>query len=122
MKFLADMGISMRTVTWLRQQGYDVVHLREQGLQRLPDEHVMAKARDEQRILLTMDLDFGYLLAVSGGVLPSVVLFRLSDERAEVVNSRLSQVISTCARDLESGAIISVSEDSIRVRNLPVRL
>ncbi|ASC71982.1 hypothetical protein XM38_029360 [Halomicronema hongdechloris C2206] len=27
MKFLADMGISPHTVEWLRQQGYDAVHL-----------------------------------------------------------------------------------------------
>ena len=29
MKFLADMGISQSTVRWLRQLGYDAVHLRE---------------------------------------------------------------------------------------------
>ncbi len=28
MKFLADMGISLRTVSWLRGGGYDAVHLR----------------------------------------------------------------------------------------------
>jgi hypothetical protein len=27
MKFLADMGISLRTVEQLRQQGYDAMHL-----------------------------------------------------------------------------------------------
>ncbi|MBA3923475.1 MAG: DUF5615 family PIN-like protein [Nostocaceae cyanobacterium] len=31
MKFLADMGISPRTVDALRQQGYNAVHLGEQG-------------------------------------------------------------------------------------------
>ena len=29
MKFLADMGTSLRTVDWLRDRGYDVVHLRD---------------------------------------------------------------------------------------------
>ena len=33
MKFLADMGISPRTVNWLINQGYDAVHLIEQGLE-----------------------------------------------------------------------------------------
>ena len=27
MKFLADMGISPRTVNWLKAAGYDAVHL-----------------------------------------------------------------------------------------------
>lgn len=35
MKFLANMGISLRTVSWLRDVGYDIAHLRDEGLQRL---------------------------------------------------------------------------------------
>jgi predicted nuclease of predicted toxin-antitoxin system len=53
MKFLADMGISLRTVSWLRNAGYDAVHLRDEGLQRLPDDQILVKARTEGRILLT---------------------------------------------------------------------
>ena len=120
MKFLANMGISMRTVTWLRQQEHDTVHLRDEMLQRLPDEEVLTKARAERRILLTMDLDFGYLLAVSGEQLPSVILFRLRDERSEMVNKRLADVLAQCGDNLEAGAIISVSEAAIRVRRLPM--
>lgn len=120
MKFLADMGISTRTVAWLRQQGHDAVHLREERLQRLTDEEIIAKARAEQRILLTMDLDFGYLLAVSKEHVPSIVLFRLEDERSEVVNERLADVLIQCESVLETGAIISVSEAAIRVRRLPI--
>ncbi len=45
MKLLADVGISIGTMRTLRQQGYDIVHLREKGLQRLPDPEIMEKAR-----------------------------------------------------------------------------
>ena len=31
MKFLADMGVSMTVIQTLRQNGYDAVHLREEG-------------------------------------------------------------------------------------------
>jgi len=58
MKFLADMGISPRTVEFLRDLGHDAVHLHELGLERLPDSQVLRKARNEKRILLTHDLDF----------------------------------------------------------------
>ena len=43
MKFLADMGIAMRIVEWLRAKGYDVVHLREEGLHKLSDRDVFKK-------------------------------------------------------------------------------
>jgi len=79
MKFLADMNISLLTVKWLRSQ----------GLQRAVDSFILDKARAEQRILLTMDLDFGYLMAISHEQLPSVILFRLGNETSERVNQRL---------------------------------
>jgi predicted nuclease of predicted toxin-antitoxin system len=63
MRFLANMGISPLTVVFLRTQGHDAVHLHEQGLDRHPDPDILDKARREERILLTSDLDFADLLA-----------------------------------------------------------
>jgi len=65
MRFLADMGISFKTVIWLRQNNHEAIHLREEGLQRLPDPLILDKARIENPILLTCDLDFGQLMAAS---------------------------------------------------------
>jgi len=59
MRFLADMGISHRVTEWLRTEGHDVRHLRDEGLQKLPNGEIFSKARAEQRIILTFDLDFG---------------------------------------------------------------
>jgi predicted nuclease of predicted toxin-antitoxin system len=75
MRFLADMGISPNTVAMLRGLGYDALHLHEQGLDRLQDPLILQKARDEGRILLTHDLDFGELIAASGARLPTIVVF-----------------------------------------------
>ena len=77
MKFLADMGISPRSVEYLRTVGHDAVHLHELGLDRMADTDILAKARVEGRIVLTHDLDFGDLLAASQALLPSVVLLLL---------------------------------------------
>ena len=44
MKFLADMGVSLLTVKKLRDNGYDAIHLSEQGLMRMPDREILAKA------------------------------------------------------------------------------
>lgn len=120
MKFLADMGISLRTVSWLRSAGYDVVHLREQGLQKLPDDQILMKACAEERIILTVDLDFAQLLAVSGDSLPSVILFRLGNENYNVINQCLTDILNQCQEDLEAGAIISVNNENFRVRKLPI--
>jgi predicted nuclease of predicted toxin-antitoxin system len=62
MRFLADMGVSMRVVDWLRTIGHDTVHLRDESLHRLPNGEIFQKAFVEQRIVLTFDLDFGEIL------------------------------------------------------------
>ncbi|MEH2424134.1 MAG: DUF5615 family PIN-like protein [Nostoc sp.] len=120
MKFLADIGISLRTVSWLRSAGYDVVHLRDEGLQKLPDDQILVKACTEGRILLTVDLDFAQLLATSGDNLPSVILFRLGNENYNTINERLTEVLRECQADLELGAIISVNNETFRIRRLPI--
>lgn len=52
--------------------------------------------------------------------MPSVVLFRLSDERSEMVNRRLAEVLARCSEVLAMGAIVSVGDTTIRVRRLPL--
>ncbi len=67
MRFLADMGVAVRIVEWLRAQGHDAKHLRQEGLQRMIDRDIFRKAATEGRVVLTFDLDFGEnTCAVSG--------------------------------------------------------
>lgn len=120
MRFLADMGISPNTVSFLRDLGHDAVHLHALGLDRLPDSDILEKAREEQRVLLTHDLDFGELIAASGARLPSTIIFRLRVMRPERVNHHLEGIISQHRDSLESGVIVSVTEGQIRVRHLPI--
>jgi len=120
MKFLADMGISPETVGFLRGLSFDAKHLSEEGLYRLQDSDILEKAKYEGRIILTADLDFGYLVAISGAQLPSIILFRLADMRPSSVISHLVQVLERCEDVLSEGAIVTVTERRIRVRRLPI--
>ena len=121
MKFLADMGISPASVANLRAQGFDAVHLHEKGLDQMDDRDILEKARVEGRVVLTHDLDFGDLLALSGDELPSVVIFRLKDMRSPSVNRYLAAILKQYSDLLEEGAIFSVNERRTRVRRLPIR-
>jgi len=115
MRFLANMGIS-----FLEGLGHDALHLHVQGLDRMKDSAILDKAREEGRILLTHDLDFGQLIAASGARLPSIVVFRLRNMRPERVNRYLESIENQHRGLLEQGAIISVAEGQIRVRVLPI--
>ncbi len=95
-------------------------HLRDRDLQRALDPVVLALACDEQRTLLTFDLDFGDLLTRDARTSPSVVLFRLSDERPLSVLRRLLEVLRVAATDLLAGALIVVEDGRYRIRRLPI--
>jgi predicted nuclease of predicted toxin-antitoxin system len=95
MRFLADMGVDIRVVNWLRQRGHDAKHLRDEGLHRIPNGEIFAKAISENRVILTFDLDFGEIVALSGRQKSSVIVFRLHNTRTPHVIDRLTAVLSS---------------------------
>jgi len=46
MRILCDMGVSTKVVDWLRDQGHDSVHLRDEGLHRLVIEESRLRIRE----------------------------------------------------------------------------
>jgi predicted nuclease of predicted toxin-antitoxin system len=121
MKFLADMGISPKTVNRLQSLGHDAVHLNDLGLSRMPDVAILQKARQEDQIILTNDLDFSDLLAAGGYTLPSVIIFRLKDMRAINVNHYMDKILTGYQDELARGVVMSVRENRIRAHKLPIK-
>ena len=114
------MGVDVRVVDWLRGAGHDAVHLREEGLQRAPDEAIFAKAIQEDRIVLTFDLDFGDLAALAGSAPVRIVLFRLHNTRPAQVIDRLGAVLDVSGEALARGVVILVEDGRHRIRYLPI--
>jgi len=119
-RFLADMGVDLRVVEWLRRSGYDAVHLRELGWHRMPDGEIFEKAGGEGRVILTFDLDFGEIAAFSTGKRASVIVFRLQNARAAHVIERLAATLAPAMPELEEGAVVVVEETRHRIRRMPV--
>lgn len=120
MRFLADMGIAVRIVQWLREKGHDVVHLREEGLHSLPNGEIFKKAVAENRILLAFDLDFGEIVAFSSRQLANVIIFRLRNTRTDFIWKRLEDVLIVSEDLIEERAVVIVEEARYRVRKLPI--
>jgi predicted nuclease of predicted toxin-antitoxin system len=120
MRFLADMGVDIRVVQWLRQNGHDAKHLRDEGLHRIPNGEIFVKAISENRVIVTFDLDFGEIVALSLGQKASVILFRLHNTRTSHLIKRLATVLADTAEALEQGAVVVVEESRHRIRYLPL--
>ena len=118
-RLLFDMGLPRRACEDLRVAGLDAVHLATLGLARLPDPEVIALAVREGRAIVTLDRDFTQLVAVSGARAPSVIFIRQNVDRPKTV-ALVRAVLAACETALADGCVVSVTEDQIRVRSLPI--
>jgi predicted nuclease of predicted toxin-antitoxin system len=94
LRVLTDVGVGRAVEDWLRSAGHDVKAVRDAD-PGMDDPDILAWAVGEQRLVLTMDKDFGELGYHSGQAHAGVLLLRLedaaSDEKVRVVREIFTQ-------------------------------
>ncbi|HYM73624.1 MAG TPA: DUF5615 family PIN-like protein [Stellaceae bacterium] len=71
MRFLLDMNLPPAIADRLRAEGHDAVHALEAGHGNLSDRDIFAHAAENQRIIVTFDLDFGEIAGGPGDPKPA---------------------------------------------------
>jgi predicted nuclease of predicted toxin-antitoxin system len=120
MNFLLNMNVHRDMAAPLKKRGHVCRHVGDIGMSRAKDVEIVVEAKKAGEIIITHDLDYGHLLAFSGEKAPSVVILRLRDLRLNDVMSRFDAVWSEIEKPLQDGAIVSLSDKSLRIRNLPI--
>ncbi len=120
-KLLADMNISPVTVSNLQIQGWDIIRVVEILPATASDLQILEFAREEERVILSQDLDFSMLLAVGGYNQPSLITLRLSFTDPEVVTEKILQALPQTEEILTQGAAVTIEDDNIRIRKLPIK-
>jgi predicted nuclease of predicted toxin-antitoxin system len=121
MKVLLDQGLPRSAARLLRNAGIDAVHTGECGLATAADLDILACARREDRVVVTLDADFHAHLVLGNAVGPSVIRIRIEGLRGEALAELVQTVLARCTAELAKGAMVSVTEDRIRVHGLPAR-
>jgi predicted nuclease of predicted toxin-antitoxin system len=119
-RILLDQGLPRSAAALLRQAGWDVIHVSEIGMSRADDADILQRARAESRVCVTLDADFHSLLATSGERSPSTIRIRKVGLDATALAVLLQGVWAKIADALNSGALVTVTERSVRVRRLPI--
>jgi predicted nuclease of predicted toxin-antitoxin system len=114
------MGVARRSAGLLREGGTDAVHLGERGLPRLPDADVLRLADSEGRVVVTLDAHFAAFLALSGATGPSIIHLRMEGLAFPAQAELISLVCGRLAAELEAGCVVSVTEQGLRIRRLPI--
>jgi predicted nuclease of predicted toxin-antitoxin system len=121
MKVLVDMDISPDWVPFLQKSGFAALHWASVGNPRAKDPEIMQWARDNDYVLFTHDLGFGALLANARAGKPSVLQARTQDVAPEALGPRVVAALRQFASLLAEGAIISLDEQGLRARILPLK-
>ena len=117
MRFLIDSSAGQKIADWLRRNGHDVIEIRQLGPDP-GDRAILDLSASENRILVTIDTDFGEL--VFSHSLPHAGLVRLPDTRTPQRIYLMSMVIARHQRELDTRAIITVSRGgTIRITRHP---
>lgn len=116
MKFLVDICAGRRLAEWLKQRGHDVVESREKDL-ALTDHAILEWAKAENRILVTMDKDFGEIVFIERK--GHCGLVRLPDIPTEKRIALMSKILADHADDLLAQAVITARGERIRISRPP---
>ena len=120
MRVLLDQGLPRSAAGLLRAAGLDAFHVGECGLATVSDAEILDYARRENRVVITLDADFHALLVLGHASAPSVIRIRIEGLRADATVGLVQSTLSRCGEEFARGAMISVTEDRLRVRYLPV--
>ena len=120
MKAILDQGVPYSTARELNQAGWDVIHTVDRHMERATDRQIIAYARSEERVCITLDADFHSIIALNDEVSPSVIRIRQEGLKGPDLAGLLLRVASDVSEQLYAGALITVTDKSIRVRRLPV--
>jgi len=121
MNFLLDENISPSLCFVLKQLGYEARHVKEIGLNAAKDDVIFDFAGHSGEIIITHDLDYSRIHALSGADRPSVILIRIEPVSNELISDFLKNNIAQLKTDLEKGVFVVVENDYIRLRELPIK-
>lgn len=120
MRILSDMNLTPAWCEALQRHGHEAVHWSAIGPPNATDETVLDWAKKSGFVVLTHDLDFGAILAVTQASGPSVVQVRAQDVMPAAMAQIVVNILRDCEGDLAAGALVVVDEARARMRILPL--
>ncbi|MBE0548942.1 MAG: DUF5615 family PIN-like protein [Rubrivivax sp.] len=116
LRFKLDENIPRRVEPALRDLGHDVETALSEGLAGAPDPDLLAVCKAEDRVLVTLDLDFADIRGYPPGSHRGVWVLRPANQAfASVLNLALAGV-RLAAVERTTGQLWVIDENRVRIR------
>ncbi len=119
-QLLIDMNLPPAWATDFTSEGIASEHWSTVGDIRASDAIIMEWARQHDQIVLTNDLDFTTILALTHSAGPSVILLRARNLLGESLRDLVTQSIQTHEPALQRGALMIIEAGRATLRILPL--
>lgn len=114
MKFKLDENLSPTLAAIFIAAGHDAHSVTEQNLNGQPDDRVIDVCNCEQRVLVTLDLDFSNILAYPPAQFSGIVVLRLSNQAHPTVEAAIRRVLELLPPEGVTGTLWIVEDHRIR--------
>jgi predicted nuclease of predicted toxin-antitoxin system len=116
MRFKVDENMPVEVAALLRSHGHDAETVLDEDLGGQPDPVIAAVCQSENRVLLTLDLDFADIRTYPPAESTGKIVFRLrATDKPHVLNV-LQRVIASLPQHSPNGQLWIVDDAAVRIR------
>lgn len=116
MKFKTDENLPAEAATVLREAGYDAETVWDEALTGADDTIIAGRIRTEDRVLITLDLDFANIRSYPPEDYPGIIVLRLDHQDKASTLGVIRRVALALGHRSPVGELWIVEEDRIRFR------
>jgi predicted nuclease of predicted toxin-antitoxin system len=117
MKLKLDENLSRHLKPLLTRVGHDVLTAADENLLSTSDTEIAAAALREERMLLTLDVEFADLRKYPPGSHPGIILFRPSSFGPLSVNKFIADFVNSADLSRLTSCVAIVDPVNVRVRS-----
>ncbi len=118
MRFKVDESLHVEVADLLRGQGHDALTVFDQGLRGRNDHALADICRIENRVLLSLDLDFSNILMFPPENYPGLIVLRLRSRGRAAVRRMVTRVTDHLNKEPLAGRLWIVDEHRIRIHRV----
>lgn len=116
MRFKVDQNLPIEAADLLTAAGHDAITVYQQSLGGAADERIVEVCKDENRILVTADLDLPDITRYPPAKAPGYMALRLPRQSKQALLGLLAKAIPMLAAHTITGRLWIVEPDRLRIR------